>query len=158
MSKPDFVYMIYINSTPEKVWDALTDGKLSRNYWGGRGVESDWGVGAPVLIRRTNTSNTSDAVRGKVLEIDKPRKLVMAWAHQLEDNAPITPASRVTFLIQDAGSDNVKLTVTHEAWEKGSQVDQGVIEGWSAILSSLKTWLETGEPLGVTKKWAEDGR
>lgn len=158
MSKPDFVYMTYINSTPEKVWNALTDGEISRLYWGGRAIESDWNVGSQVRFKRTNAGNKPDIVRGKVLEADKPNKLVMAWAYELEPGAPITPASRVTFLVQDAGADNVKLTLIHEVSEEGSTVDQGLVEGWSAILSSLKTYLETGDALGVTKKWAADGK
>ena len=158
MSKPEFLYMTYIASTPDKVWQALTDGKFTQQYWGGRAIDSDWQVGSPVVFRRTNANNAKDVVRGRVLEIEPPKKLVLSWAYELELGKPITPASKVTFLVEDVGSDNVKLTVTHEVWEEGSLVDDGLIQGWSAILSSLKSFLETGDGLGITKQWYKEGK
>lgn len=156
--RPEFMYITYIATSREKLWQALTDGDFTRQYWGDRAVSSDWQVGSAVKFRRTRANNEPDVVRGKVLEIDPPRRLVMSWGYQLAPDAPETPASKVTYTLTQAGPENVKLTVTHEVWEDGSTVDQGLIEGWSAILSSLKTWLETGDSLDVTKRWAQEGR
>lgn len=156
--RPEFVYITYIATTPEKLWQALTDGEFTQKYWGDRIVKSDWQLGSGVKFLRGTHNNEPDVVRARVLEIDEPRKLVLGWAYELEDGTPETPASKVTFQISVAAPGNVKLKVVHEVWEEGSLVDQGLIEGWSAILSSLKTYLETGDSLEVTKQWARQGR
>jgi uncharacterized protein YndB with AHSA1/START domain len=148
MTRPDFVYAVYIAASIERVWAALTDGAISREYWGGRQVESDWRVGSPMLFRID--ADTYDVVRAKVLAIDPPRHLAMGWTYDLE---PVPPASRVTYTLEQAGPENVKLTVIHEVWEAGSEVDEGLKNGWPAILSSLKSYLETGKPLDYTKRW-----
>ncbi|MDB5360421.1 MAG: ArsR family transcriptional regulator [Rhodospirillales bacterium] len=148
MTRPDFVYTVYIAASIERVWAALTDGAISREYWGGRQVESDWRVGSPVLFRID--ADTYDVVRAKVLAIDPPRHLAMGWTYDLE---PVPPASRVTYTLEQASPENVKLTVIHEVWEVGSEVDEGLKNGWPAILSSLKSYLETGKPLDYTKRW-----
>jgi uncharacterized protein YndB with AHSA1/START domain len=148
MTRPDFVYAVYIAAPIERVWAALTDGAISREYWGGRQVESDWRVGSPVLFRID--ADTHDIVRAKVLAIDPPRHLAMGWTY---DQEPMPPASRVTYTLEQASPENVKLTVIHEVWEAGSEVDERLKNGWPAILSSLKSYLETGKPLDYTKRW-----
>lgn len=155
MERPEFVYVTYIATTPEKVWAALTDGELSREYWGGRAVESDWNVGSPVRFRMA--SGKHDPVRGTVTEAEPPRRLVMTWVFDFGAEHPPTPATRVLYLIERAGPENVKLTVVHEPLEPGSEVDAGVRRGWPAILSSLKSFLETGKALEITKRWGEAG-
>ncbi|HEY9838887.1 MAG TPA: SRPBCC family protein [Candidatus Obscuribacterales bacterium] len=157
-SRPEFIYVTYIATTREKLWQALTDGEFTQKYWGDRAVASDWQVGSPVLFRRTAHQNEPDVVRARVLEIDPPKYLAMSWAYELTPGVPETPASKVTYTLQNAGPENVKLTVVHEVWEPGSTVDQGLMDGWSAILSSLKTWLETGDSLEITKRWVREGR
>jgi uncharacterized protein YndB with AHSA1/START domain len=158
MERPDFAYVIYIAATPEKLWDALTDGHLSRAYWGGRAVASGWQVGSPVLYRISHRDGAPDPIRGTVLAIDPPWRLVMSWRFELGDGQPLTPATRVAFTIERAGPENVKLTVLHEPMELGSTVDEDVRAGWPAILSSLKSYLETGTALDVTRRWAKEGR
>jgi len=153
--RPSFVYVVYIASTQEKVWQALTDGKISREYWGGRQVESDWQVGSPVHFRLEN--GELDAARLRVVEVNKPLKLVMNWTRELPGKPP-PPATRVTYTLDTAGPKNVKLTVVHEEFEPGSVVDDGLRNGWPAILSSLKSYLETGEALDVTKRWSAQCR
>jgi len=150
--RPSFVYVTYINTSAEKLWTALTDGKFTREYWGGRAIASDWKVGSEVRLTKQNGSD--DGARINVLEIDPPAKLVLSWRSGFQ---PTGPATRVTFTIQPAGPKNVKLTVVHEEYEPGSMVHDMLREGWSAILSSLKTFLETGEALDVTRRWAETG-
>jgi uncharacterized protein YndB with AHSA1/START domain len=155
MRRPSFVYVLYIATTPEKLWSALTDGTLTREYWGGRQVESDWKPGAPVLWRKQNGQH--DAGRARVVEATPPQTLVLDWTSQPEAGAPVPPATRVTFSIQPAGPKNVKLTVIHDEYEPRSVVEESARQGWSAILSSLKTYLETGEALDISKRFAAEG-
>lgn len=153
MDRPEFVYVIYIKTTRERLWDALTNGEQSREYWGGRQVESDWQAGSPVFFRKQ--SGELDVVRAQVIEVEPRRQLKMLWTYALE---PRPPASRVTYSLDRAGPEEIKLTVIHEVFEPGSEVDEGLKNGWPAILSSLKTWLETGVSLDMTKRWAREGR
>ncbi|MGO8868619.1 MAG: SRPBCC family protein [Alphaproteobacteria bacterium] len=155
MSSAGFVYVSYIATTPERLRQALTDGHLSRQYWGGRAVESDWRPGSPVLFRKID--GEPDMVRAKVLEVRPPGHLVLRWSYRSVPGAAAPPASRVSYTIEPAGAREVKLTVAHEAFEAGSEVDERLRNGWPAILSSLKSFLETGEALEVTKRWAREG-
>lgn len=156
MGKPSFVYVTYIKTTPEKLWEALTDSRLSQEYWGGRQVESDWQPGSPIQFRKA--SGEYDVVRAKVIEVSPPRYLAMSWTYELSPGAEPQPASRVTYTIQAAGTEDVKLTLVHEEFEPGSVVDDGLRQGWPAILSSLKSYLERGEALEMTKRWAAEGK
>jgi uncharacterized protein YndB with AHSA1/START domain/DNA-binding transcriptional ArsR family regulator len=131
--KPTFVYVTYIESTPEKVWHALTDADLTAEYWGHSNV-SDWQVGSPWEHRRTDGSGVVDVV-GTVLESVVPKRLVMTFG----------PPSQVAFDIEPYG-EIVRLTVTHE--NLGSQSDyEAVSIGWPAVLANLKSLLETGHVL-----------
>ncbi len=155
-SKPSFVYVTYIASTPEKVWAALTEGRFSREYWAGRFVESDWQPGSPVTFRKLD--GNPDHVRATLLAVTPPSHLEMTWTYDLDSSKERPPASKVTYDVQQAGPGNVKLTVIHEEHEPGSEVDEGVRNGWPAILSSLKSYLETGEALEITRRWGREGR
>ena len=139
--KPLTVYTIYIASTPEKVWQALTDADLTAQYWGHSNV-SDWQVGSEWEHRRTDGSGVADVV-GMVTESRPPRRLVTTWSDP-ETRDPAT-TSTVTFDLQPYGG-IVRLTVTHEdlADEKDLRDSAG---GWAAVLSNLKSLLETGHPL-----------
>jgi hypothetical protein len=97
-------------------------------------------------------------VRAKVLEVRPPLYLAMSWTYRSDPGTAAPPASRVTYTIERAGPENVKLTVVHEEFEPGSEIDDGLRNGWPAILSSLKSFLETGEALDVTKRWAKKGK
>jgi uncharacterized protein YndB with AHSA1/START domain len=156
MPRPTFVYVTYIATSPEQIWAALTDGTVSKEYWAGRQVESDWKPGSPVLFRKID--GEYDVVRAKVMETRPPEFLAMSWTYR---SAPATlppPASRVTYTIECAGAENVKLTVVHEELEPGSDVDDGLRNGWPAILSSLKSYLETGAALELTRRWGREGK
>ncbi|WP_405926884.1 ArsR/SmtB family transcription factor [Streptomyces sp. NBC_00035] len=140
--KPTFVYVTYIRSTPEKVWDALTDAELTAAYWGHSNV-SDWQPGSRWEHRRTDGSGIADVV-GIVVESDRPTRLVATWAAP-EDEGQEDKYSRVTYDIQPH-ADIVRLTVTHEdLTDEGALND--VSSGWPAVLSNLKSLLETGSPL-----------
>lgn len=143
MAEQTFVYVIFIESTPEKLWQALTDGAFSRRYWAGRRIESDWTKGAAVRLYLEDTSDVE--LHGEVLECDPPRRLSYTW-HCLD--APAAQASTVTFDLHPMG-DSVRLTVTHAPLAE----DDAARQGWAAILSSLKSYLETGKPLSATEMW-----
>lgn len=152
MTKPSFVYATYIATTPEKVWQALTDTKVMRDYWiDPAGDEpahvniSDWQPGSSWEHQRQNADRTVDIV-GKVVESTPPSRLVLTWARpqEAEDTAK---HSRVTFDIEPQGA-IVRLTVTHE--DLDPQMLAGISGGWPRILSNLKTLLETGRRLSRT--------
>lgn len=157
MNKPEFVYVTYIKTTPEKLWQALTDSTFTRRYWGVE-LESDWRVGSPVLTQAVPGGEIRDLGQ-VVLESEPPRRLSYSWHNYQPEHAEMfgwtdelfaelvkEKRSKVTFELEPVGS-MVKLTVIHDDFEPGSEMLKGVSEGWPAILSCLKTLLETGEPL-----------
>jgi uncharacterized protein YndB with AHSA1/START domain len=139
--KPTFVYVIYIESTAERVWDALTDPELTASYWGHSNV-SDWAQGSTWAHVRTDGSGVADVV-GTVVESTRPTRLVTTWAEP--DAAADAEPSRVTFDVELLG-EIVRLTVTHEDLADEQQLADATA-GWSAVLSNLKSLLETGHPL-----------
>jgi uncharacterized protein YndB with AHSA1/START domain len=148
--KPSFVYVIHIAATPDSVWQALTDGALTRQYWYGRRADSDWKVGSPVTFWYETGSGEAVSDRGIMLESNRPRHLSYTWQVQFIEEMRDENPSRVTFDIELEGEDT-KLTLTHNELEAGGKVLETVRSGWPAILSSLKSLLETGEPLALTK-------
>ena len=141
MSKSTFVYVTYIRSTPDKVFKALTDREITRQYWAHENV-SDWKVGSSWEHREHSTGRAK--VVGEVVEAKAPHRLVITWASP--ENAQAR--SRVTFDIETA-AEMVKLTVTHDELEAGSGMDKGIRFGWPLVLSSLKSYLETGKPIDI---------
>jgi uncharacterized protein YndB with AHSA1/START domain/DNA-binding transcriptional ArsR family regulator len=139
--KPDFVYVLYIQSTPEQVWQALTDAELTARYWGHSNV-SDWQAGSGWEHQRTDGSGLADVV-GTVIESSPPTRLVTTWAAPGED--PPGGPSRVTFDIEPYG-DIVRLTVCHDSLSGDAERDDAAA-GWAAVLSNLKSLLETGHVL-----------
>jgi uncharacterized protein YndB with AHSA1/START domain/DNA-binding transcriptional ArsR family regulator len=142
--KPTFVYVTYIESTPEKVWHALTDADLTAEYWGHSNV-SDWQVGSRWEHQRTDGTRTADVV-GTVVESLPPTRLVTTWAAPGEESAD--GPSQVTFDIEPYGA-IVRLTVTHENLADEAERDEAAA-GWAAVLSNLKSLLETGHALPQT--------
>jgi uncharacterized protein YndB with AHSA1/START domain len=148
MDKPQFVYVTYISTTPEKLWNALIDPELTRRYWDRENI-SDWKPGSTWEHRRSDASRTVDLV-GKVIESAPPRRLVLTWASP-PDAGNSAKHSRVTFDIEPI-DEMVRLTVTHDELEAGSEMLRGITQGWPRVLSSLKSLLETGRPLPT---WAQ---
>jgi len=142
MRKPEFVYVTYIETTPEKLWDALTSSEFTRRYWWDTSVVSDWKIGSPFAL--VVNGNTTDV--GEVLEAERPRRLSYTFRHILNEAARNERPSRVTFVLEQHGR-LVKLTLTHEDFADDSVILDGISNGWPAILSSLKSMLETGEAL-----------
>lgn len=143
-----FVYVTYILSTPEKVFEAITKPDVARRYWGHENV-SDWEPGARWEHIRADDARTVELV-GTVVEIAPPRRLVITWANASQADDPAA-YSRVTFEIV-AYDDMVRLTVTHDELEAGGAMANGIGRGWPAVLSSLKSFLETGHGLDIFAK------
>ena len=142
MSKPEFVYVTYIETTPEKLWEALTSSAFTRQYWFDTEVRSDWKVGSPfALVMGGKVTDT-----GEILEADRPRRLSYTFKHELMEEMRNEAATKVVFTLAPFGN-LVKLTVTHEIGRPKSKFIEAVSTGWPAILSSLKSLLETGTPL-----------
>ena len=144
MPRPEFVYVTYIETTPEKLWEALTSSDFTRRYWWDTHVVSDWKVGSPFSLVLNGT--TTDI--GEVLEADRPRRLAYTFQHITNEEARHERPSRVTFVLEPFGK-LVKLTLTHEGFAPDSVVLDGISKGWPAIMSSLKSMLETGTALAV---------
>lgn len=143
-----FVYVTYIRSTPEKVFEAITKPEIARRYWGHENV-SDWKLGSTWEHVRANEERTVQVV-GKVVEVAPPTRLVITWtgASQAADPASY---SRVIFEVAPY-EDMVRLTVTHDELEAGSGMAKGIQQGWPIVLSSLKSLLETGQGIDVFAK------
>jgi uncharacterized protein YndB with AHSA1/START domain len=144
--KPMTVYTIYIASTPEKLWDALTRSEFSRKYFFGNSVEVDLRVGGAYIVR---TPDGALHISGEVVECVAPRRLTVTfnvnWPELVEKLGP----TLVTYEIEQAG-EAVRLTMT-ESHDRTLDDDilSGGCQGWPAILSSLKSLLETGQPLTI---------
>jgi uncharacterized protein YndB with AHSA1/START domain len=144
--KPTLVYAIYIKTTPEKAWHALTTGEVSAKYFFGNSVEVDERVGGAYVLR---TPDGELHISGEVIECERPRKLTVTfnvnWPALIEKLGP----TLVSYEIEPAG-DAVKLTLT-ESHDRPLSDDilSGGRQGWPAIMSSLKSLLETGEPLVI---------
>lgn len=142
MSKPEFVYVTFIETTPEKLWAALTDSGMMQRYWFGYSVSSDWKVGSPIKLGKDGKV-TDD---GEVLICNPVRRLSYSWHAIYDPEMAKEKASRVTFDLEPKGK-YVKLTVTHEDFPPASRVLPSISTGWPMVLSSLKSWLETGRPM-----------
>lgn len=154
MGRPEFVYVTYIATTPEKLWAALTEGDFTKIYWYGRRIESQWTVGAPVRFYDGDSQTLTDS--GVVLTADPPRHLAYTFRNEFGDQPPGEGYSRVSFTIEPHDG-MVKLTLVHDELPD-EQTAIGFREGWSPILSSLKTFLESGTPLPQLQHMEEQGR
>jgi len=150
MNQTKHIYVVYIATTADKLWKAITDRELARQYWGHENV-SDWKVGSRWSHVAAEPARPERIV-GKVIEVTPPTRLVMSWADP-KDEADKSQHSRVTFDIEPL-DDMVKLTVTHDELAAGSNMERGITKGWPLVLSSMKSFLETGKGLDIwaTKK------
>jgi uncharacterized protein YndB with AHSA1/START domain/DNA-binding transcriptional ArsR family regulator len=148
------VFEIYIKTTPERLWQAITDGELRRKYTFGVGVSSDWQPGS--RYEATHEGAGIAISEGENLEVDPPRRLVQSmtalWSDEVKSEGP----SRVTWEIEQVGT-SCRLTVTHDELREGANGE--LYGGWPMILSGLKTLLETGELLDTpgSQRYAEAG-
>ena len=150
MKPATFVYVVYIATTPEEAWKALTEGAVTRQYWGYENL-SDWKVGSRWDHRRADDPGKV-LLTGKVLEVVPPRRLVLTWVAP-DDAANKAKHTRVTFEIEPIAN-MVRLTVIHDELEDGSDMHRSISEGWPRVLSSMKSFLETGRALNTWAKAA----
>lgn len=160
-----FIYTTYIQSSPERLWQGLTDPALMKRYWrhqeaGPKTLVSDWKKGSTYDMTHDDVGVAVSGSDQVILESDPHHRLAYTW-HTVtpewaaavgmdEATAAIwraEPRSKVAFDIEDVGHGVVKLTVTHDGFEPGSAVLPAISDGWPAVLSSLKTLLETGSSL-----------
>ena len=147
MSKPSFVYVTYIRSTPEKVWQALTDPVTMRKYWFGAFAETDWKPGSPWTLK-FDDGRVADA--GEILEAEPPKRLVIRWRNEWKPEIKAEGWSRCTMTIEPHQG-AVQLTIRHELEGEGTKFIEAVSGGWPRILSNLKSLLETGAVAYETK-------
>lgn len=158
MQATEFVYTTYIATTPERLWQALTDPAFTRRYWGAE-LNSDWQVGSPILWKEADPEPRD--LGQVVLEAEPHRRLSYTWHHPQHYHAKFLgwsekqlselqrePRSQVAFDLEPAG-DEVKLTVTHHGFAPGSALLDAVTGGWPHILANLKTLLETGDTMAA---------
>jgi DNA-binding transcriptional ArsR family regulator/uncharacterized protein YndB with AHSA1/START domain len=164
-SETTFVYTTYINATPERVWQGLTDPTFTKQYWrhptaGGVELHTDWKKGSAYDLQYEETGLVVSDPEQVILESDPYRRLAYTWhsytpewaaAHGFDEADRATwaaePRSKVAFDIEEASDGVVKLTVIHDGFRAGSPQRQGVSQGWPAVMASLKTLLETGSAL-----------
>jgi uncharacterized protein YndB with AHSA1/START domain len=140
-----FVYVTYIRTTPQKLWQALTRPEFIRQYWFGVTLDTTWKKGAPwQMVFEDGT--VTDA--GEIVEIKPRERLVIKWRHELSPELKAEGFTRCTFEIAKERS-ATRLTITHESPRNNSKTIAAVAGGWPMILSGLKTLLETGSPLGL---------
>jgi uncharacterized protein YndB with AHSA1/START domain len=144
MSKPEFVYTTYIETTPEKLWQALTDGDFTERYWFGHRAASDWKVGSAYTFTRED----AHTIEGEVLVSDPPRRLAYSWSSGCAADAKSERTSRVTFDLEPRGK-VIKLTVTHDELDEGGKTLRDISGGWPMVIASLKSLLETGHVLVI---------
>jgi uncharacterized protein YndB with AHSA1/START domain len=149
MSKPKFVYVTFIRATPEKVWEALTKADLTEKYWFGYRVSAE---GKPGDHMTAISPAGQQAHHDPILESDPPRRLVYGWKPLYKD-MPRERPSRVTFELKPIKG-QTRLTVTHDEFDEGSKIFEMISSGWPAVLSSLKSFLETGK--GLEPTWVEE--
>jgi uncharacterized protein YndB with AHSA1/START domain len=136
------IYEIYIKTTPERLWQAITDPDIRTNYQFGTRQISDFTPGSRVELSHPGADGL--LAEGEILEVDPPRRLVQTMTALWSDEAKAEGTSRVTWDIEAVG-DSCRLTVTHDQLREGA--NEELYGGWPMILSGLKTWLETGELL-----------
>jgi uncharacterized protein YndB with AHSA1/START domain/DNA-binding transcriptional ArsR family regulator len=146
MDRPRHVFQVYIRTTPEQLWQAITDSRFTQRYFHQSRVESTWQPGD----RLAYWINDDLVVDGKVLESDPPRRLVQTWSFRRQSELREDPPSRVTWEIDPLGAETCKLTLLHDDFPTETLTFRSVGSGWPKVLSSLKSLLETGEPLSVT--------
>jgi uncharacterized protein YndB with AHSA1/START domain len=157
VGQTEFVYVTYIDTTPEQLWRALTDPAFTLRYWG-IGLQSDWKVGSPILLQ-WGPGEPFNEIDQVVLESEPYRRLSYRWHNYQREHAAMfgwsdetfaelvkEPLSKVTFELEPYGQ-LVKLSVVHDGFQPDSEMLRGTSQGWPAILSNLKTLLERGETL-----------
>src|SRR5437764_14684561 len=151
MDASQFVYVIYIRTTPQKLWEALTKAEFTRQYWFGFHQETDWKAGSSWKLVMAD-GRVADT--GEVVEIDPPKRLVLKWRNEFKPELKAEGYSRCVMELEPDG-ETIKLTVSHSIEREQSQIINAVSSGWPKVLSSLKSLLETGSGLSRTHEFAK---
>jgi len=154
MAESRFVYVTYIRTTPERLWQALIDPEFTRKYWCDTRQESEWKPGSGWKMVTPDGMVTDS---GEVVEIVPHRRLVIKWRNEFRSELKSEGYSRLTYELEQVGS-SMKLTVIHEMDKPESKLIGAVSNGWPHILASLKSLLETGESLAETREWPKEKR
>jgi uncharacterized protein YndB with AHSA1/START domain len=147
IGRPRHVFQVYIRTTPQRLWQAITEPDFTRQYLMRARVESSWRTGAPI----TYWLDEEVAVDGRVLEADPPHRLVTTWSFRRRPDLRDDPPSRVTWEIEQLG-DDCRLKLIHDSFPSETPTFTSVGSGWPQVLSSLKSLLETGEALTLTSR------
>jgi uncharacterized protein YndB with AHSA1/START domain len=145
MHKPSHVFEIFIQTTPEHLWEALTESEFTTQYYYASKVESDWKPGSDF---RMTLPDGSEAIRGEVVEAEPGKRLVTTFDARWDDGVSADEPSRISWDIERQG-DAVKLKVTHDGFGAETETFRQIAGGMPYILSGLKTLLETGKPLAA---------
>jgi len=148
LNSSKFNYVTYIRTTPEQLWDALIKPEFTKQYWFGSHHESDWKQGSSWKLITPDGRNCDS---GEVLEVKRPQRLVLKWRHELAPELKAEGYSQATMELEPI-DETVKLTVTHEMESANSKFIAGCSNGWPIILSSLKSYLETGQSHKQSRK------
>jgi len=151
MSGTRFVYVTYIRTTAENLFDALTLPEFTQQYWAGTSQQSEWRKGASWKAL-TPDGRVWDT--GEILEIDRPRRLVLTWRNEHFPEMRAEGFTRLTYQLEPSG-EAIKLTLVHEIDVEESKIVAALSQGWPMVLASLKTFLETGTPIEESRKWPE---
>ena len=143
MTAPAFVHELYIKTTPEELWKALTQTDYTSRYFYGTHVTSDWKVGSPVHFR---DGDGRDQIEGKVLAAEPRKRLVLSQRYLWDPAMAKEEPSRIAYDIEPQG-ETCRLTVTQDGSAEGSAAYAAMLRGWPWIVSGLKTLLETGQSL-----------
>ncbi|HVB09705.1 MAG TPA: SRPBCC family protein [Bacillota bacterium] len=141
---PQQVYSVFIKSSPERVWQAVTDPAFTARYFYGSRIECRLEAGAP--LRHLDAEGNA-MVEGEVLEADPPRRFVHTWRSSWIPAMAADAPSRVTWEITPVDGGVTQLTLTHDQFDGETATYREVAGGWSYVLSGLKTLVETGQPL-----------
>jgi uncharacterized protein YndB with AHSA1/START domain len=136
-----FVYVSYIRTSPEKLWQSLTTPEFQQQYWFGVRFETEWKQGAPWRMMYPDGRMTDS---GEIVEYDPPRRMVLKWRNEFRPELTAEGFSQCVFELEQIG-DAVKLRITHTIDVPDSKFIEAVSGGWPQILSNLKSLLETGE-------------
>jgi uncharacterized protein YndB with AHSA1/START domain len=138
-----FVYVTYIRTTPDRLWEALTTSEFMKKYWFGVHFETDWEVGSPWKMKYPD-GRITDA--GEIVEFDRPRRIVLKWKNELRPELAAEGYARCAIELEPQDG-AVKLTISHTMERADSKLIKAVSGGWPKILSNLKSLIETGEVL-----------
>jgi uncharacterized protein YndB with AHSA1/START domain len=139
-AKSRFVYVTYIRTTPEALWNALTTPEFMKTYWFGVVIETDWQAGSPWTMKYPDGRITD---RGEVVAAERPKRIVLKWRHELNPDLKAEGFATCTIDLEPQG-EAVKLTINHTSERPESRLIGAVSGGWPRILSNLKSLLETG--------------